>query len=89
MDTGKILSELRAERNRINEAIAALEALDRATPSSSPRPQAQVGTKFPAKQSTANQAGNGRRRLSPAARKRISEAAKKRWAERRKAAKAS
>ncbi len=71
MDTKKILSDLRAELARINQAIAALETLnDTGVPtagaSAGPKPR--------------------RRRISAAGRRRISEAAKARWAERRKKA---
>ena len=71
MDTKKILSDLRAELARINQAIAALETLsDTGVPTvakaAGPKPR--------------------RRRISAAGRRRISEAAKARWAERRKKA---
>jgi hypothetical protein len=64
MDTKSILSRLKAERNRINQAISALEALGSDSQS----------------MATPAKARRGRRRLSASARKRISEAAKKRWA---------
>jgi hypothetical protein len=71
MDTKQILTDLRVELNRINQAIAALESLDGIG-------TATLGaTATPAKQP-------GKRVLTPAARKRISEAAKARWAARRK-----
>jgi hypothetical protein len=71
VDTKKILSDLRAELARINQAIAALETLsDTGVPTvakaAGPKPR--------------------RRRISAAGRRRISEAAKARWAERRKKA---
>jgi len=73
VDTKKILSDLRAELARINQAIAALETLnDTGVPAvavskaAGPKPR--------------------RRRISAAGRRRISEAAKARWAERRKKA---
>jgi len=81
MDTNRILADLRAERNRIDRAITALEALDgtgsrTTTTERRARPTAtQPATKQP----------HARRRMSAAGRKRISEAAKKMWAERRKA----
>ena len=72
MDTRQLLSELRAERDRIAQAIDAIERLS--------------GTSNRAGKAAAASAGKPRRKMSAAARKRISEAAKKRWAERRKAA---
>jgi|SRR5271154_4833475 len=83
MDTNRILADLQAERNRIDRAITALEALNgtgarttnskrRARP---PATAAQSSTKQP----------RVRRSMSVAGRKRISEAAKKMWAERKKA----
>lgn len=86
MDTASILNELRAERDRINQAIAALEALS-APQAASPKrrgrkPAAATAAAKPtsATQTAAKQPRAGRRRLSAAARKRISEAAKRRWA---------
>lgn len=71
MDTAKILSELRSERQRIDRAITVLEALDSA-----------VGT---TRQTTSELAPKTRgRRMSPAARKRMSDAQRKRWADKRK-----
>ena len=70
MDTKKVLSDLRAELGRINQAIAALEALDGAdvytATEAAPKPRGH--------------------RMSAAGRRRISEAAKARWAAKRKAA---
>jgi hypothetical protein len=70
MDTATIIEELEAERDRLNQAIAALQ-------SSRPRPgrPAASGTR-----------DGRKRHLSAAARKRIGEAMKKRWAERKKKA---
>jgi hypothetical protein len=75
MDTNRILAELRSERDRIDQAISALEALD----------------SFPARGSrkfTGKSRRGGRRHMSAAARKRISEMMKKRWAERKRREKA-
>ena len=74
MDTARLVRDLRAEKGRIERAIAALEALssDGAGPRTTPT-------------ASANKAS--RRKMSPAARKRISMMMKKRWAARRKAAK--
>jgi hypothetical protein len=70
MDIQTIVSDLRAERNRIDRAISALEGL---TSSSSPR----RGRPSKAKQA----AVSGKKRgMSASARTRISEAMKKRWA---------
>jgi hypothetical protein len=64
MDTTSLLSQLRAERNRIDKAISALESLDGNTPTAAP----------------AKAARPGRRTMSPAARKRIAAAQRRRWA---------
>lgn len=77
MDTKSILVQLKAERDRISQAIAALETLDSTENNSrdiASAPKAPVA--------------RGRRKMSPAARKRISEMMKQRWAERKKKAKA-
>ena len=78
MDTSSILKDLRAELNRIEQAIAALEGLDGTGTLKATAPSAQPA---PAK-------ARGRRKMSPAGRKRISEMMKARWAARKKAAKA-
>jgi hypothetical protein len=79
MDTQSILSELRAERDRLEQAIAALEGGNgrRRGRKPGPVPAAEDGRR----------GRRGRRRLSAAAKKRISEMMKLRWAERKKAAK--
>lgn len=66
MDTRKILSELRSERIRIDQAIAAIESLN-ITGSTTGRRGGSA-------------AKRGRRRISAAGRKRLSELLKKRWA---------
>lgn len=72
MDINQIVTELTAERNRIDQAIAALQGSDG---SSRPRrgrpPKAQ-----------SSEAAPRQRTMSPAARKRISAAMKLRWAQR-------
>lgn len=73
MDTKQLLSELRAQRDRITQAITALEGLGGGA-------RSKLSVAGTTKKSAP------RRRMSAAARKRISEAAKKRWAERKKAA---
>jgi hypothetical protein len=67
MDIQTIVSDLKAERNRIDQAISALEGLTSTAPRRG-RPPKVTST------------GGNRRRMSPAARKRISEAMKQRWA---------
>ena len=74
MDTARLVRDLRAEKGRIERAIAALEGLSSDT----------TGRQT-TRAAGANKAG--RRKMSPAARKRISEMMKKRWAARRRAAK--
>ena len=76
MDIQNILGDLKAERERIERAIAALKGLG-----SGRRRGRPAGSK--------NVAKNPRRRMSAAARKRISEMMKQRWAERKKKAKSS
>ncbi len=72
MDTTKSLNELRMERDRLNQAIAALESLDGTVTATTPA-------------AIAAPKRVGRRRMSAAGRKRISEAAKARWAAKRMA----
>jgi hypothetical protein len=64
MDTQSILNELRAERDRLNTAIAALEGSTR-------KRGRRPSNSFPTRR---------RRRMSAAARARISKAMKARWA---------
>lgn len=77
MDTRRILAELRAERNRLGQAITAIEGIS-----------SDGAVSRPARQSTSNHAAKPqrrrRRRLTAAGRKRLSEMMKQRWAERRK-----
>jgi hypothetical protein len=70
MNLQEVVDQLRAERNRLDQAISALEG-----PSAPRRGR-------PPKSSTTT--GSGRRVMSAAARKRISEAMKARWAARKK-----
>ena len=72
MDATRILTELRAERERIDRVITALESLGQAGTSIRPRRAARLTRR--------------RHRMSAAGRKRISEAAKAMWARRRKKA---
>jgi len=73
MDTKNILTDLRAELIRLDQAIATLESLDGAATATTPAAIAAP------KQSK-------RRGLTPAGRKRLSEKMKARWAARRKQA---
>jgi hypothetical protein len=75
MDTHRILSGLRAELNRLNQAIAALEGLDSAPVAKPGRPKGGTTFEFGANKPT----GRGRH-LSAAGRARIAAAAKARWA---------
>jgi len=70
MDISQILEQLKSERDRLNEAIAALEGVK--TPAGSRKRAAAKGR------------GRARRRMSAEARRRISEAQKRRWARQRK-----
>jgi hypothetical protein len=73
MDTQQIITELEAERERLDQAISALRGSMTAR-----RGAGGLG-----------KGRRGRRRLSAAAKRRISEMMKKRWAERKRAAKAA
>jgi hypothetical protein len=78
MNISRILTELQAERERIEKAIAAIQALEKesaAAPSSAKTP-GRKAAKAPAR----------KRRLSAEGRKRIAEAARRRWAAVHKAA---
>jgi len=72
LDIQKILSELKAERDRINRAIEALEQ----------RASSSAATKHSA--DAAPTPGRRRGGITPEGRRRLSLAMKKRWAERRK-----
>ena len=67
MDIQAIVSNLKDERSRIDQAISALEGLTSTAPRLGRPPKATT-------------TGGKRRRMSAAARKRISEAMKQRWA---------
>jgi hypothetical protein len=67
MDIQAIVSNLKDERSRIDQAISALEGLTSTAPRRGRPPKSTL-------------TGGKRRRMSPAARKRISEAMKQRWA---------
>jgi hypothetical protein len=81
LDAGKIVAELKSERDRLSRAIEALEgsgprkyAARVPKIAAAPAPAAMLGT-------TSTKKGG---RLTAAGRKRLSEAMKRRWAERRK-----
>ena len=87
MDTAQILADLRAQRGRIDNAIAALEALNGTKPLGNrhdlPTPLGKPATALDVKQATQT----ARRTMSPAARKKIAAAQKARWAAKKKPAK--
>jgi hypothetical protein len=100
MDTDSILSELKAERDRLDQAIAILESAT----GSGRRRKSYFRRYNRMLRDKRTALGNGRRgrggvgdgggrkpkhRMSAAARKRISEAAKARWAKAKKAGKNS
>jgi len=74
MDIQSVLTQLEAERDRVNHAIAALEILQGV--SSAPR----RGRPPKNQQSGSVLSMPKKRTMSPAARKRISDMMKKRWA---------
>ena len=77
MDTAQILADLRAQRNRIDDAITALEALNGTKPLGKPAATIDVNQASP----------TVRRTMSPAARKKIAAALKARWAAKKTSAK--
>ncbi len=83
MDIKSVIDQLHTERDRVNQAIAALENLQgisAAPRRGRPPKNAQSGNLYSMPK---------KRTMSPAARKRISEMMKKRWAERRKSKRAA
>jgi hypothetical protein len=81
MDTSKILAELHAERERLNQAIAALEALNGTAVSSQLGRTTRRNAAAPTQQ-------RAKRVISAEARQRMAKAQRKRWADHKKAAKA-
>jgi len=75
MDTRTILADLKAELDRINQAIAALESLD-GTATAMPRVAAPTAKVAPSQAK--------KRGLTPAGRRKLSSMMKARWAARRK-----
>ncbi len=81
MDVSRILSEIDAEINRLQQARSALTAIAGSGTVAAPRrgrPKGSVNKK-------ATTGARRKRNLSPEGRKRIAEAMKRRWAERRAA----
>ena len=96
MDTRLILAELRAERQRIDQAITALGSLDHAGRNTKKRGRRRMSAAGRKRISEAAKAMWARRKkarttrhMSAATRKRLSELAKQRWAERKKKTKAA
>lgn len=83
MDTTKVIADLRAQRERLNQAIAALEALDGITVS---HPTTKMAKKAAAPAPGAKQTAK-KRVISPEGRKHMAEAQQKRWAKKEKATK--
>lgn len=87
MDTAQILADLRAQRGRIDNAIAALEALNGTKPLGNghdlPAPLGKPAAALDAKHAPQTV----RRTMSPAARKKIAAAQKARWAAKKRPAK--
>jgi len=78
MDTNRILAELRAERDRINQAISAIEAVN------------STGRRRVGRPPAAARKARRRGRMSAAARRKMSRLMKQRWAQgKMKPAKAS
>jgi hypothetical protein len=76
MDTQRIVSELKSERNRLDKAIAALDGASTTRATIAKNVISMNGAKAPRK----------RHHLTAAGRKRLSMLMKKRWAEKRKKA---
>jgi hypothetical protein len=73
LDTGRIVAELKRERDRLSQAIAALEG--QSSKATSKR------SAVPHRATRGKKKGD---RLTPAGRRRLSDMMKKRWAEKRK-----
>jgi hypothetical protein len=82
MDIQSILAQLKAERQRLDSAITALEG-----GGSGPRRRGRPPGSGKASTASASKGGRKRRHMSAAARKRISEMMKQRWAERKRKSK--
>jgi hypothetical protein len=87
MDISRMLAELQSERQRIDQAISALQSIAGTSSSSTGARRGRRPGRPPKSASAAPQSTGGRRgrrTMSAAARKRISEMMKQRWAERKK-----
>jgi hypothetical protein len=87
MELTKVIAELRAERAAIDEALAALDRIARATAGKRRgRPPAWMAAAGAGSGAVAAASGEPRRKrsLSPEVRKKMAEAQKKRWAAYRK-----
>ncbi len=85
MDTKLILIDLRAERDKLNQVIFALEALNGTAPNSVFRQPLRNSTRTTVPDARPTSAN---RVISPESRKRMAEAQRKRWAKKKRAAKA-
>ena len=86
METAQILTDLRTERDRINQAIAALEALNGTASGTTPRGS---GVKSAKTTAPGSKPSSAQRVVSPESRKLMAEAQRKRWAKKKRAAKAA
>jgi hypothetical protein len=85
MELTKVIAELRAERAAIDEALAALDRIARATPGKRRgRPPAWLAATTGAIATMSAAEPRKKRSLSPEVRKKMAEAQKKRWAAYRK-----
>ena len=82
MDTAQILTDLRAQRERITAAITALESLTGSTPAPAAKTPASAAAK-----SVKTTSASTKRAVSPEGRQRMAEAQQKRWAKKKRAEK--
>lgn len=89
MDTVQFLADLRAQRDRINDAITALEALNgnAVTPAKSAVKAAKPAEVKSTKSAPVASTASTKRMISPEARQRMAEAQQKRWAKKKRAVK--
>ena len=78
MDTAQILTDLRAQRERITAAITALESLTGSTPAPAAKTPASAAAK-----SVKTTSASTKRAVSPEGRQRMAEAQQKRWAKKK------
>lgn len=84
MDIRSIVSELKDERNLIDQAIRILEASS--IPSNRTRDRHRTAASAPYTGSSVRHGHPGASRLTPEGRRRLSQLMKRRWAERRRKA---